>query len=256
MTKFALDDVFIALKDKIPALTRSNLYRCLKRNGLNTLPKPEGEKREKKKFKDYDIGYVHVDITQIVLEGNVKNYLFVGICRVSKLAYIELHENMEMATACAFLENLVKDFPCKIHRLLTDNGAQFTYELLAEHLRPKEKMHPFDVVCEKHGITHKLTKFRHPWTNGQVEIFNKTIKNATVKQFHYDDVIQLKQHLMSYIMVHNFQKKLKALNFITPYAFVLQKYQNQPQLFKENPHHKLQGLNIRRYAPSCAMGIQ
>jgi hypothetical protein len=243
VTQFALDDVFIALKDKIPSLTRSNLYRCLKRNGLNTLPKMEKEKRKTQVFKEYEIGYVHVDITQLVLEGNIKLYLFVGICRVSKYAYVELHETMDVATSCGFLENLVADFPFKIHRLLTDNGAQFTYELLAEHLRPKKKTHPFDAACAKHGIVHKLTKFKHPWTNGQVEIFNKTIKNATVKQYHYDNVIQLKQHIMSYIMVHNFQKKLKALNFITPYEFVLQTYQKQPQLFKESLYHKLVGLN-------------
>jgi transposase InsO family protein len=92
---------------------------------------------------------------------------------------------MEMATAYHFLENLVADFPFKIHRLPTDNGAQFTYELLAEHLHPKDKIHPFDAVCKKHGIKHKLTKFRHPWTNGQVEIFNKTIKTDNAGVFFY-----------------------------------------------------------------------
>jgi hypothetical protein len=34
VTKLPLDDVFIALKDKIPALTRSNLHRCLQKNGF------------------------------------------------------------------------------------------------------------------------------------------------------------------------------------------------------------------------------
>jgi hypothetical protein len=43
------------------------------------IPKNVSEKREKKTFKDYEIGYVHVDITHLVLEGNMKNYLFVGI---------------------------------------------------------------------------------------------------------------------------------------------------------------------------------
>lgn len=38
VSKLPLDDVYSALKDKIPALTRSNLYRCLKRHGLNVLP--------------------------------------------------------------------------------------------------------------------------------------------------------------------------------------------------------------------------
>ncbi len=37
-TKFSLDNVFISLKARIPALTRSNLHRCLQRHGLNRLP--------------------------------------------------------------------------------------------------------------------------------------------------------------------------------------------------------------------------
>lgn len=243
VTQFSLDDLFIALKDAIPALSRSNLHRCLVRHGLNVLPKEENKTKEKQKFKSYDVGYVHIDITQIVLSGGQKLSLFVGICRVSKYAYVELHDNMTQETACAFLKNLIADCPFKIHRILTDNGAQFTYALLADHLKPKNKRHPFDQICQQNNIIHKLTQFKHPWTNGQVETFNKTLKNATVKTYHYDDVIQLKQHLMSYLLVHNYQKKLKALNFQTPYDFLLLSYQNQPHLFKDNPNHKLVGLN-------------
>ncbi|MFM7631008.1 MAG: integrase core domain-containing protein, partial [Alphaproteobacteria bacterium] len=150
----------------------------------------------------------------------------------------------------AFLKNLIADCPFKIHRILTDNGAQFTYALLADHLKPKNKRHPFDQICQQNNIIHKLTQFKHPWTNGQVETFNKTLKKATVKTYHYDDVIQLKQHLMSYLLVHNYQKKLKALKFQTPYDFLLLSYQNQPHLFKDNPNHKLVGLNTFAQAPS------
>jgi hypothetical protein len=48
---------------------------------------------------------------------------------------------------------------------------------------------------------------------------------------------------MSYLLVHNYQKKLKALKFQTPYDFLLLSYQNQPHLFNNNPNHKLVGLN-------------
>ena len=36
-------------------------------------------------------------------------------------------------------------------------------------------------VCQEHGIDHRLTKTNHPWTNGQVERMNRTLKEATVK---------------------------------------------------------------------------
>jgi transposase InsO family protein len=34
--------------------------------------------------------------------------------------------------------------------------------------------------CQENGIEHRLSKIKHPWTNGQVERVNRTIKEATV----------------------------------------------------------------------------
>ena len=45
---------------------------------------------------------------------------------------------------------------------------------------------PSRSACAELDIEHRLTKPRHPWTNGQVERMNRTIKDATVKRFHYD----------------------------------------------------------------------
>ncbi len=245
LTRLGLDDVFAALKDNIPALTRSNLHRCLQRHGLSRLPPEEGEAgraRTKKKFKDYPIGYVHADITEIRL-GKKKLYMFVGIDRVCKYAYVELHETMTQAVAVAFLDNLVADFPHKIHRLLTDNGVQFTYELLPPRLRPKNKTHPFDAACARHGIEHRLTKFRHPWTNGQVEVFNRTLESHTVRAYHCDTIAELKNHLFAFLLFYNHQRKLKALGYRSPYAAILKTYDENPKLFRSNPYHKTVGLN-------------
>ncbi len=222
------------------------MYRCLLRNGLNRLPLQENEvstPQKKKRFKDYEIGYVHLDITEIRL-GKKKLYLFVAIDRVCKYAYFELHERMTMDISENFLRHLIKDFPFKIHTILTDNGAQFTYELLAKHLRPKNKVHSFDAACTAAGIKHKLTKFRHPWTNGQVEIFNRKIKDHTTKRYHYDSQESLKKHLMAFLLAYNFQRPLKALKFKSPYDIILQKFQQHPKLFYFNPIQKTAGLNI------------
>ena len=58
--RLPLDDVYIAIEDLIPQLTRSSLHRCLQRHGISCLARPDGE--EPKKFKDYEIGYFHIDI--------------------------------------------------------------------------------------------------------------------------------------------------------------------------------------------------
>ena len=90
--------------------------------------------------------------------------MFLAIDRVSKFAYVELHATAEMATGAAFMRRVVAAFPYRIHTVLTDNGVAFTRCAASKWDRI---VHPFDRVCDEHGIKHKLTKPYHPWTNGQ-----------------------------------------------------------------------------------------
>ena len=52
---------------------------------------------------------------------------------------------------------------------------------------------------DEHGIEHRLTKANHPWTNGQVERMNRTIKEATIRRYHYADRDQLRAHLRDFL---------------------------------------------------------
>src|ERR687897_692631 len=44
------------------------------------------------------------------------------------------------------------------------------------------RAHAFEYACAKNDGEHRLTRPRHPWTNGQVERMNRTIKDATVRR--------------------------------------------------------------------------
>ena len=66
--------------------------------------------------------------------------------------------------------------------LITDNGRQFT----DPRANKKKSLHVFDKLCQKEGIRHRLTKPYHPWTNGQVEKVNRTIKEAAVYRYYTD----------------------------------------------------------------------
>lgn len=242
VSKLPLDDVYVALKEHIPELSRSNLHRCLKRNGLNVLPKEEEAVREKKKFKEYPIGFVHIDIIEVRTDQG-KAYLFVTIDRATKYVYVELHSKMSVNESTSFLHNLINHCPFKITKILTDNGAQFTYALLAEHLKSKNKIHPFDALCKEHHIEHRLTKFKHPWTNGQVEVTNKILKKYTTKAYFYKDLEELKKHMMTFVLYYNHQRKLKSLKYQTPFDILIQEFEQNPSNFKNNPSHMLLGLN-------------
>lgn len=156
-TLLPLDDCLYALQASIPHLTRSALHRCLQRHEISRLPDMEGDKPRRQRFKRYPIGFFHLDIAEVqTAEG--KLYLFVAIDRTSKFAVTQLVEKTDRKTAWS---------------------------------RPMR----FDMICEAHGIEHRLTKPNHPWSNGQVERMNRTIKEATVKRFHYDSHEQLRTHL-------------------------------------------------------------
>ena len=237
-TLLPLDDCLYSLQATIPHLTRSSLHRCYQRHGISRLPDVEGNKPAKKKFKRYPIGYFHIDIAEVqTAEG--KLYLFVAIDRTSKFAFVELHHKAGKMIATQFLRNLTAAVPYAIHTVLTDNGIQFTN-------RERDRYafeHIFDRICRDNGIEHRLTKVKHPWTNGQVERMNRTIKEATVKRFHYDSHAQLKDHLAAFLAAYNFAKRLKTLRGLTPYEYICKCWTENPDQFRLDPiHHKL-GLN-------------
>jgi hypothetical protein len=68
-------------------------------------------------------------------------------------------------------------------------------------------------VCSQHSIKHRLTKPYHPWTNGQAERMNRTVKDATIKAFHYPSLDALKVHILAFVTAYNFAKHLKALRW-------------------------------------------
>ena len=203
------------------------------------MPKVEGDKPLKKRFKSYPIGYFHIDIAEL-LTAEGKLYLFVAIDRTSKFAFTELHARAGKMVAAQFLRNLIKAAPYTLHTVLTDNGIQFTNRACDRYAFDPI----FGRVCAEHGIKHRLTKIKHPWTNGQVERMNRTIKEATVERFHYDDHAQLRQHLANFIDAYNFGRRLKMLKGLTPYEFICKQWTNEPERFTIDPIHLMPGLNI------------
>src|SRR5246127_5420905 len=173
-TLLPLDDCLYALQATIPQLTRSSLHRCLQRHGIAQLPKVEGDKPAKKRFKVYPIGYFHIDIAEVqTAEG--KLYLFVAIDRTSKFAFVRLVNTANRVTASDFLTALIAAVPYKLHTVLTDNGIQFRFPpRYADGPSARFVTHMFELRCRHNSIEHRFTKINHPWTNGKVERMNPT----------------------------------------------------------------------------------
>ena len=240
-TLLPLDVCLYALQPSLPHLTRSALHRCLQRHGISRLPDVEGDKPKRQTFKRYSIGFFHIDIAEVqTVKG--KLYLFVGIDRTSKFAVKQLVDKADRKTAWEFLERLFKAVPYRIHTILTDNVIQFAEQPRNRNTAYSRQMR-FDMICEANGIEHRLTKPNHPWTNGQVERMNRTIKEATVKRCHYDSHDQLRTHLADFMAAYNFARRLKTLNAQTTYEYICKIWTSEPDRFIINPIHQMPGLN-------------
>jgi hypothetical protein len=73
---------------------------------------------------------------------------------------------------------------------------------------------------------------------------NRTIKDASVKRFHYDSHDQLRQHLADFVAAYNFARRLKTLRGLTPYEAICKAWTEEPARFTQNPHHQIPGPNI------------
>ena len=250
-TLLPLDDCLYTLQATIPHLTRSSLHRLFQRHDISRLPDVEGSK-PRKKFNTYPIGYFHIDIAEVWTEEG-RLYMLVAIDRTSKFAFAELHERVSRRVAGDFLRRLIEAVPYKIHTVLTDNGTHFTdpkgdsrtavevRQLLAG--KALFRCHAFVLACAQNDIDHRLTKPNHPWTNGQVERMNRTIKDATVKRYHYESHEQLREHLRTFLDAYNFAKRLKTLKGRTVFEFITQKWTSEPERFKLHPDHLIPGPN-------------
>lgn len=243
-TLLPLDDVLGCLRETIPALSRSALHRCFRRHGISRLPQAGEKASKRKRFAETAIGYVHIDVCELRLTQG-KLFMFLAIDRVSKFVHVAFFDANTKMNGAAFLREVVEVFPHRLHTVLTDNGMAFA-DLPKNRGRYPEigaifGGHVFDRACDQHGIEHKLTKPYHPWTNGQAERMNRTVKEATVKAFHYPDLDALRAHVLAFVAAYNFAKHLKALRWRTPFQAICDAWKADSSIFKIDPRHLIPG---------------
>ena len=227
------------LRDFIPRLTRSSLHRCLVRHGISRLPQDEEARSKRQTFKDTKIGYVHIDSAQFrSAEG--KTHMVLAINRMFKFVHVEFHATAEMATGGAFMRSVVVALPYQIHTVLTDNGVAFTKNASTKW---DGMRYVFDRMGDEHGIEYRRSLPCHPWTNGQAKRMNRTVKDATVKAFHYETTQALCAHVLAFVTAYNFAKHLKGLRWRTPFQAICDAWKADPSSFKINSHYFTMGPN-------------
>ena len=171
-TGFPLDDLTFVVRHFLPHLDRDNVYRILRAADLSRRPAPATPERAAAKFKEYELGFVHVDVKHLpklrTADGEPgKRYLFVAVDRRSRSVHLAVKDDETEASARAFLGEVLAAFPFRVTRVLTDRGSCFTAE-------------GFEEACRKLGVEHRKTRPYTPRTNGMAERFNGRVQREVL----------------------------------------------------------------------------
>lgn len=216
--KKSIEEIYLTLGKTIPNLYPIKIYRCLARYGLSILPEELVKaERQIRKFRKYAIGFLHIDTLYTPKIDKKRWYVFTAIDRVSKIAFIQITERKSKEMGACFLTSVVSFYPYPLRYILTDNGLEFCYKAL---YRKTKKMHPFVKICKQNKIQHRTIRFRHPWTNGMIERFNGKIKTNVIRRYLFENEVDLKEKLITYLNNYNFMIKLKQLGYKTPAEYL------------------------------------
>ena len=108
-----LDDLLAVMREFINAeVSRSGLDRCLRRHGVSDLkslqPQIEGQAKPFKTFKDYEPGFLHIDIKYLpqMPDETRRHYLFVAIDRATRWVFMRSYRDQSEASSADFLRRL------------------------------------------------------------------------------------------------------------------------------------------------------
>jgi transposase len=161
-TNFALDDLTFVVRHFLPHLNRDSIWSILKAEGLNRRRPAASERpaRGTGKFRDYDLGFIYIDIKQLPMLQTAdfqrrKRYLFVAIDRFSRSVHLAVKDDMTTNSAVSFLREAAAAFAFRITHVLTDNGICFSPT--------------FEKACAELGAEYRHTRPYTPQTTDKIE---------------------------------------------------------------------------------------
>jgi len=225
-TGFPLDDLTFVVRHFLPHLNRDSIYRILRAEGLGRLPAQSRPRRGSGTFKEYDLGFVHMDVKHLpklrTTNGESrKRFLFVAIDRCSRSVHLAVKEDETEASAVAFLQEAVAAFPFKLTHVLTDRGSCFTAD-------------GFEAACRRLGVEHRTTRPYTPQTNGLAERFNGRVQREVLGLTIYSHMA-LEHLLHGFNQAYNARRQ-RVLKGVSPDEVVRQRLKAEPELARPHAH--------------------
>jgi len=199
-------------------ISDAGVYRILRRNGLNRLPR--GTRLRKVHTKRYNKQvpghHIQMDVKflSFVAEGGrkVRRYQYTAIDDATRIRALKIYERHNQANAIDFVDHVIEAFPFRIQEIRTDNGHEFQAK--------------FHWHVEDKGIRHAYIKPSSPQLNGKVERSHRSDQQEFYQLLSYTDDVDLNEKLAEWEHFYNLARPHGAHNGKTPYEALRDKIQS------------------------------
>jgi transposase InsO family protein len=162
---------------------------------------------------------VQIDVAFIRKYRGKWLFQFTAVDGYSRWRYVEVFVQQGNYEALLFLEHLIAVAPFRILGIQTDNASIFTnrytgYAKSTDPLNPR--LHYFDLLCQKHDITHYLIDPGKPAQNGKVERSHRTDREEFWNKVSFRSLSELKTKLATYLRWHNEEREHLGIDGLTP----------------------------------------
>ncbi len=193
-------------------ISKSGVWRILKRLMLNKLPHNQRYKKHENRWKRYEKpmpGHrlqIDVKFLERIKDTRKRYYQFTAIDDCTRLRVMKIFDRNNQLSAIQFVDYVLSRLPFKTIVIQTDNGSEF-----------QEQFHWH--VLDK-GINHIYIKPRRPRLNGKVERSHRIDEEEfyrMIKGVIIDDAKLFNEKLKEWEDFYNYQRPHAALNGQTPY---------------------------------------
>jgi transposase InsO family protein len=198
-------------------ISDAGVYRILKRNGLNRLPRDTRmRKLHTKRYQKQVPGHhIQVDVKLLTFKGKrgekVRRFQYTAIDDATRVRALMVYEKHTQANAIGFIDHIIEKFPFRIREVRTDNGHEF---------QAKFHWHVKDL-----GIRHANTKRGTPQLNGKVERSHRSDQQEFYQLLSDKGDVDLEAKLDEWERFYNFARPHGAHNGQTPYEALRDKLQ-------------------------------
>ncbi len=196
-------------------MSDATIYRILKRNGLNCLPR-QAKKRTvhtKRYNKQVPGHHIQMDVKFLIFKGKdgkkTKRYQYTAIDDATRVRALKVYKRHTQANAIDFVNHIIQKFPFRIQQIRTDNGHEF---------QAKFHWHVEDL-----GIRHAYIKPRSPQLNGKVERSHRSDQEEFYQLLSYKDDVDLEEKLEEWERFYNLSRPHGAHKGKTPYEILKEK---------------------------------